>query len=185
VNGFIAHLYTPLGTTFYRSLTHRLLFSVYYSLHHPFPGNGFCRGRFFSFRRSDPLVTAARREFLSTENSTNCIPGWRPFHTNLLVFSWQTDFQLNSLTHQPASSRHFTRLNCRHSNSWTKSESEIRCDWRFTANQFDMVSRPLRFTVIDFFDWTLAVIDFHKRFWFPTFRVLFYKSFVWWFFLPN
>jgi hypothetical protein len=33
---------------------------------------------------------------LSTENSTNWVPGWRPFQTNLIDFSSQADFQLNS-----------------------------------------------------------------------------------------
>jgi hypothetical protein len=30
----------------------------------------------------------------STPKWTNWVPGWRPFHTNLLVFSSQADFQL-------------------------------------------------------------------------------------------
>jgi hypothetical protein len=30
-------------------------------------------------------------EFLWTDNSTNWFPGWQPFHTNLLVFSSQTE----------------------------------------------------------------------------------------------
>jgi hypothetical protein len=47
---------------------------------------------------------------LSTDNSTNWVPGLRPFHTSLLVFSSQAGLQLNSLTHQPAASRHFTQL---------------------------------------------------------------------------
>jgi hypothetical protein len=42
--------------------THRLVSSVYYSLHSPFPGNGFYRGRFFSYTRLGPPVTAARAE---------------------------------------------------------------------------------------------------------------------------
>jgi hypothetical protein len=68
--------------------------------------------RFFSFRRSDPLVTTARADLLSTDNSTKWDPGWQPFHANVLLFSSQADFQLNSLTHQPATSRHFAQLNC-------------------------------------------------------------------------
>jgi hypothetical protein len=46
----------------------------------------------------------------------NWFPGWRSFHTNLLVFSSQADFQVTTdnrtLTHQPSTSRHFTQLNC-------------------------------------------------------------------------
>jgi hypothetical protein len=67
--------------------TYRLVYSVYYSLHQPFPGNGFNRGRFFSFPRSGPLIRATRAELLSTNSSTNWVPDWRPFHTNLLVVS--------------------------------------------------------------------------------------------------
>jgi hypothetical protein len=49
-----------------------------------------------SFPRLGPLVTAALAELLSTDNSTNWVPGWRPFHTNLLVFSSRADFQLTT-----------------------------------------------------------------------------------------
>jgi hypothetical protein len=46
---------------------------------------------------------------LSTDNATNWVPGWRPFHTNLLVFSSQVDFQLTTeLSHSPTS--YFTSL---------------------------------------------------------------------------
>jgi hypothetical protein len=31
---------------------------------------------------------------LAELDSTDWVPGWRPFHTNLLVFSSQADFQL-------------------------------------------------------------------------------------------
>jgi hypothetical protein len=35
---------------------------------------------------------------------TNWIPGWRPFHSNFLVFSSQADFQLRTeLSHSPTS----------------------------------------------------------------------------------
>jgi hypothetical protein len=89
--------------------THRLVSSVYYNLHLPFPGNGFYRGRFFSFPRSGPLVTAARAEFLTNYKSTNWVPGWRLFHTNLLVFSSQAAFQLTTEpSHSPTS--YFTSL---------------------------------------------------------------------------
>jgi hypothetical protein len=111
--------------------TYRLVTTVYYIIHQPFPGNGFCRGRFFSFLHSGLLVTAARAEFKPTDNSNNCFPGWRPFHTNLLVFTSQADsqvitdnWQLNSFTHQPASSRHFTQLNC-----WQLSTSTPELYW--------------------------------------------------------
>jgi hypothetical protein len=44
------------------------------------------------------FVTAAHAQLLSTDNSANWVPCWQPFHTTLLVFSSQPDFQLNSLT---------------------------------------------------------------------------------------
>jgi hypothetical protein len=83
------------------------------SLLQTFPGNGFYREKFHSFPHSGPLVTAARAELLSTDNSTNWVLGWRPFHTNLLVFSSHADFQLSTeLSHSPTSylSLHSTEL---------------------------------------------------------------------------
>jgi hypothetical protein len=77
-------------------------------------GQRLYRARFFIFPRSGFLVTATHAELLSTDNSTNWVPGKRPFHTNLLVFSSHVHFQLNGtpaeLTHQPATSLHFTSL---------------------------------------------------------------------------
>jgi hypothetical protein len=49
-----------------------------------------------AFRSSLPPV----QNSLSTDNSTNWVPCWQPFHTNPLVFSSQADFRLNSLTNQ-------------------------------------------------------------------------------------
>jgi hypothetical protein len=41
---------------------------------------------------------------LSTDNSTNRIPSWQPFHTNLLVFTPRADFQLTTeLSYSPSS----------------------------------------------------------------------------------
>jgi hypothetical protein len=53
------------------------------------------------------------RTLVNWQPSTKFVPGWWPFHTNLLVFSSQTDFQLNSLTCQPATSSHFTQVTAR------------------------------------------------------------------------
>jgi hypothetical protein len=51
----------------------------------------------------------------SCQLTTKWVPGWRPFHNNLL-FCLQADFRLIAvnltLSHQPATSRHFTQLNC-------------------------------------------------------------------------
>jgi hypothetical protein len=65
--------------------------------------------RFFTFPRSGPLVTAVREDVLSTDNSTSWVSVWPPFHTNLLVFSSQADFQLTTEhSHSPTS--YFTSL---------------------------------------------------------------------------
>jgi hypothetical protein len=54
------------------------------------------------------------RTHVNCQPSTNWVPGWRPLSTNLLVFSLQAEFQLNSLflTNQLLhfSSLHFTSL---------------------------------------------------------------------------
>jgi hypothetical protein len=61
---------------------------------------------------------------LPTDKSTNWVPGWRPFHTNLLVFSSQADFQLtwqlNCLTNQLL---HVTSLN------WTADNFRLQLGW--------------------------------------------------------
>jgi hypothetical protein len=44
----------------------------------------------------------------SCQLTNNWVPGWRPFHTSLLVFSSQADFQLKSLS--PISYLYFTPL---------------------------------------------------------------------------
>jgi hypothetical protein len=61
----------------------------------------------------------------------------------LSTVSW-----LNSLTHQPATSRHFTQLNCRlhHPTTNSLSESELLYDSLFTANQFVLAPSSLRLT---------------------------------------
>jgi hypothetical protein len=69
--GLLTHFYTPLGTTT-TALT--LIYTLYKSpqqplnlfpaccLLQPFPSNGFYQWRFFSFPRSDTLVTATHAE---------------------------------------------------------------------------------------------------------------------------
>jgi hypothetical protein len=48
------------------------------------------------------LLSLPRRTLLNCQPSTNCVPGWRPFHTSLLVISSQVDFQLTTeLCHSP------------------------------------------------------------------------------------
>jgi hypothetical protein len=104
---------------------------------------------FFSFPHSGLLVMATHTELYSTDNSANWDLGWWSFNTTLLVFPLQADFQLNwqlnCLTHQPASC-HFSQLNC-----WQLTpESELLYDWWFTANQFILVTNPLRLTTSNF-----------------------------------
>jgi hypothetical protein len=76
VNGFIAHLYTPLEATSNYSFTaylHALQISTASAkplssllcLHRPFPGNGFKHWRFFSFTRSGSIFTASHAELNS------------------------------------------------------------------------------------------------------------------------
>jgi hypothetical protein len=86
VNGFTDHLYTPLGTcTLHITDTQT---SVLGLLQSPLT---------VSWQR---LLQMEFTQRLSTDKSTGWVPGWRPFHTNVLVFSSQTDFQLNCC--QPA-----------------------------------------------------------------------------------
>jgi hypothetical protein len=55
------------------------------------------------------LLSQARAELFSTDNSTNSVPGWRSFHTNLLILSSQADFQLTTELFQSPTS-YFTSL---------------------------------------------------------------------------
>jgi hypothetical protein len=63
---------------------------------------------------SRDLTSQPPMQNLSTDNSANWVPGWRPFHTSLQVYSSQADFQLtNKLSHSPTSyfmSLHSTKL---------------------------------------------------------------------------
>jgi hypothetical protein len=91
-------------------------FSSLLCLQQLFPSNGFWQWGLFSFPRSRryrpenipqmnsfPTVNSTKassplslpcRAQLNYQPSTNWVPDWGPFHTNLLVFSSQTDFQL-------------------------------------------------------------------------------------------
>jgi hypothetical protein len=60
VNGFIDHVYTPLGTTLYSSLTDQCPQSITVSTSR-FLATDLTR-RFFIFPRSGPLITAACAE---------------------------------------------------------------------------------------------------------------------------
>jgi hypothetical protein len=167
MNGFVDHLCPPLGTAGNNRATANLHnsqittapakpFSSLLCFQQPFPSNGFLQWRFFSFPRSRRYCPAniPQRNSLSTVNSNYWVPGWRPFHTNFVVFPSHADFQLNSITHKPATSCHFTQLNYT-----AKSKSKLLYDWRFTANQFVFASSPLRVMTREyFFNLTLAVI---------------------------
>jgi hypothetical protein len=92
VKGFI-YLYTPLGTTLYRSLTHTGWYpqSITDSTSR-FLATASTEGDSSASHDSGSLVTDARVELMSTYNTTNWVLGWRPFHANLLVFFSQADF---------------------------------------------------------------------------------------------
>jgi hypothetical protein len=49
--------------------------------------------------------TRPRRTLVNWQPSANWVPGWRPLHNNLVVFSSQAHFQLNCLS-RPGSSLH-------------------------------------------------------------------------------
>jgi hypothetical protein len=86
-------------TTIYRSLTHRLVSSAYYSLQSPFPDNGFEHSNYNSLTELHvPNIThkvfSSQPDFQLNTLATNS----RPFHTNLLVFSSPPDYQMTKLS---------------------------------------------------------------------------------------
>jgi hypothetical protein len=93
VNGFIDHLYTPLGTTLCRLLTQANVLSLLVST-----------SRFLSMAStegdSSALVLRSSRTVTRAELfvnwQLNWVPRWWLFHTNLLIFSSQSDFQLTT-----------------------------------------------------------------------------------------
>jgi hypothetical protein len=88
-------VYTTRNYTLQVTDTHRLVFSQSVTVSTSrFLATDLTQWRFFSFLHSGPLVTATRVEHLSTDNSTNRVPGWRPFHISLLDFSSHADFHL-------------------------------------------------------------------------------------------
>jgi hypothetical protein len=98
LNGFTDHLCTPLELHF-RDNWHTQT-SDLSLLQSPrrFLATDFYRERFLSFRRLGPLVTATllQKSCQMTTQLRNWIPGWRPFHANLHVFSPHADFQLTT-----------------------------------------------------------------------------------------
>jgi hypothetical protein len=102
------------------------------------------------------LQLPALRSFLSCEypSTERCqFPGWRPFHTNLIVFSSQANFETNSFIH----SRNF---NSQLTTNWIKSKSQSY----FTTGNFYRQSVLLGVKPLEthdqslFLNWTLAVI---------------------------
>jgi hypothetical protein len=111
VNGFIDHLYTPLGATSNYSATANLQNSQFTT------ATAFNSGDSSS---SCPHVVTVRqisrnwtlvncqlnnstissqpplKRSLNCQPSANWVPGWWPFHTNLLVSSSQADFHLRT-----------------------------------------------------------------------------------------
>jgi hypothetical protein len=138
--GFSDHLCTPLGSALYRSLTHTDLCpqSITYSSSR-FLATDFNTETItvslnytlqishikFSFHSRTLAINSflhslSYRTPLNCQLSTKCVPGWRPFHTNLLVFSSQADSNWTdnwtlSLTNQLL---HWTELNWTELNCW-------------------------------------------------------------------
>jgi hypothetical protein len=81
-----------------------------------------------------PALKMSSQPPVQNSTSTNNSQACGPFHTTLLVYSSQADFQL------------------------TESESELLYDLRFTANRFVLATSQLRPTTSIFFNWTLSVI---------------------------
>jgi hypothetical protein len=112
--------------------------------------------RFLATASTEGDCSASRTQVLLSQppvkNScqliTNWVPGWRPFHTNLLVFPSQADFQLNCPVIRTLSSptRCFTSLHLSE-----LDQKNLLYDWRFTANHFVLASSPLRLTTGFFF----------------------------------
>jgi hypothetical protein len=150
--GFIDHLYTPLGTTLDRSLTHtdscpqsitvstsRLLakdfntgtvtVSLNYTLQISHTESSF-HSRILA---TTLFFTAFHTELFSTD----WVPGWQPLHTNVLVFSSQAAFQLNCP--QPPWDLHYI------ASGWTQQkippqQSFYCCHWWLPSDILDIVS---------------------------------------------
>jgi hypothetical protein len=86
VIGFIEHLQN-VTTNNYTAIanSHSLPFISLLYLHRLSPGNGFQRRSFLSFHGH--ILTSRRLSYNSLIAPTDQFPGWRPSHTNLLLFS--------------------------------------------------------------------------------------------------
>jgi hypothetical protein len=119
-----------LVTTLYRSLIHKdyCFQSITVSIS-CFLATASIQGDSSASHTQVLLSQATCAEFLSAGNSTNWVPSWWPFHTNLLVFSSQADFQLlNSLTNRllHVTSLNWTAGNC-HSGPHRKYRFHCYC----------------------------------------------------------
>jgi hypothetical protein len=84
-----------------------------------FPATASTEGDSSASRTQVLLSEPPMQNSLSTDNSTNWVPGWRLFHTNLLVFSSQPDFQRNLIATEVSLTHHITSL------TWTADD----CSW--------------------------------------------------------
>jgi hypothetical protein len=103
-----------------------------------FLATAYTERNFSAFRAQVPVSQPPVQNSLSTDNSStcNCVPGWRPFHTNLLVFSSLADFRLTTDNWTVSPPTCFTSL---HSTELLKTlpaqiKSKSHCDWR-SVNQ--------------------------------------------------
>jgi hypothetical protein len=163
MNGFIDHLYSPLGTAGnYRPTANvhnsqittepAKPFPSLLCFQQSFPNKGVWQWRFFSFPRSHLYCPAniPQRNTLSTVNSYYWAPGWRPFHT--LTLNW-TLLLTNQLLHDISLNR--TTL---------QSQSQSQSQSYFTAGGLPPISSSWRQVPWDprpniFFSWTPVLID--------------------------
>jgi hypothetical protein len=97
VNGFIDHLYTPLGTTLYRSVTHKYYCPRSIRVQLAVSWQRLQLKKSLQLPALRSFQSHPCRTLVNCQPSTNWVPGWRPFHTNLQIFSSGADFQLNSV----------------------------------------------------------------------------------------
>jgi hypothetical protein len=101
VNGFIDHLYTPLGTTSNYSCRWSPHSQIITAPARSSPACYVFNSR--SLATASNSGDSSRAQILSSQSSLQNstlnwqLPGWRPVHTILLVFSSQADIQLTTL----------------------------------------------------------------------------------------
>jgi hypothetical protein len=135
VNGFIDHLYTRLGTSSNYSAKanlHNSQITTAAAKHFPACYVFTRRSLITASNSGDSSASASKSSLnagsISTDSvTTDRIPGWRPFYTNLLVFSSKAEFKLTTVTAsflQTPVQNWLGCLNCLHSNSSARTEEK-------------------------------------------------------------